>query len=152
MKKISLFLILSIFFVLTGCNTTEKEVGSLSNFETNASNNDFTVVDNMNNYQGLSYINSAMLASKDETKIEMIIYDTEKTAINVQEKQIESFMNLKNTLATVSKEKGKNYYKFTMISNGYFMVSSRIANTLIFTKSPIDEKNNIENILNEMGY
>ena len=39
-----------------------------------------------------------------------------------------------------------------MISNGYFMVTSRIENTLIFSKTPLANKEKVEAILTDMNY
>lgn len=153
MKKIKL-LFLGIFcLIITGCGNNEmKEASNLDNFSTISENNQFIVVDNMSTYSGVSYIKGAKVATLDDVNIEMFIYDNEDNAIKVQDKQIDGFMNLRNAGAAITKDKGGNYYKYTMISNGYYMVSSRIQNTLVFSKTPIANKEKVETILNEIGY
>jgi len=61
-------------------------------------------------------------------------------------------MNMKSTNSVIKKLSGNNYYKFTMITNGYYLVSSRIDNTLIFTKTLLKNKDTVDNILDAMGY
>ena len=153
MKKISILFLLLVCLFITGCgNKEKKEVGSLSLFESTAINNGFTVNDNMNNYQSASYIIGSMVGNKDDMTIEMVIYDTTENAFNAQEAQIKTFNNYKSSGATTKKDKGENYYKYEYISNGYYMVTSRIDNTLIFSKVTLTNKETIENILNTLNY
>ena len=39
-----------------------------------------------------------------------------------------------------------------LISNGYYMISSRVENTLIFCKTNLDNKATVENVLGKLGY
>ena len=138
---------------MTGCGKKEsKEVGTLSNFESIAINNGFTVNDNMNTYQNINYIIGSMLASKDDITVEMVIYDTSDNAVKAQDSQINTFNNYKSAGSTTKKDKGENYYKYVFVSNGYYMVSSRIDNTLIFSKVLLANKQVIENILDSINY
>ena len=155
MKNIKYLLLVIFCFILIGCTTTSnesKEVGSTSNFETVATNNSFTVDNNISSYDDIDYITEAMKATLDDIVIEMVVYTDNDNADKVQEGQIKSFRSIKATADTENKEKGENYYKFWMVSNGYYMVSSRIDNTLIFSKTLLKNKDKVEAILNEMKY
>ncbi len=153
MRKISILVLLVVCIFITGCGKKEsKEVGTLSNFESIAKNSEFTVSDNMSEYQNVSYIIGSMLAVKDDITVEMVIYDTVDNAKKAQEGQIKSFLNIKSTGATAKKDKGENYYKYEFISNGYYMMSSRVDNTLIFSKTLFTNKQAVQNILNGMNY
>jgi hypothetical protein len=110
------------------------------------------VADNMGSYDGVSYITASKIATSGDISIEMVVYTDSDSAKKVQDNQIESFKKIKNTATTENKEKGANFYKFWMISNGYYMVNSRIDNTLIFCKTPFKNKEKIEAVLNELGY
>ena len=131
-KRYFILLGLVICLILTGCGGGSKEVKSTSDFDTVASNNGFTVNDNMSTYSGNDYITGAMVATTSDIIIEMVIYDSVENANKVQEGQIDSFNLLKSTGASEKKDKGDNYYKYFLISNNYYMVSSRVDNTLIF--------------------
>ena len=84
--------------------------------------------------------------------VEMAIYDSVDNAKLAQETQIKEFDNLRSTGNIITKDEGQNYYDYTMISNGYYMVTSRIENTLVFSKVPLDNKDIIENTINSIGY
>ena len=153
MKKISILFILFTCLFITACGKKEsKEIGSLSNFENISINNGFTVKDNMGAYQNINYIIGSMVATKDDITIEMVIYDTTDNAIKAQDNQIKTFSNFKSAGSTTKKDKGENYYKYVFISNGYYMISSRIDNTLIFSKVLLTNKETVENIFTNMNY
>ena len=155
MKKIGLYVLCLICLILAGCgNNKIKEVGTLDNFQSACVNNGFSYRDKLNEYQSkdVTYITGAIEATLDDIVIEMVVYDSSESADKTQKQHIASFMNIKSTGATAHKDKGKNYYKFTMISNGYYMVSSRIDNTLVFSKTLLANKEKVEAILNEINY
>jgi len=151
MKKFKIFLISFTLLLFTGCGNNVREVRTLDNFTDILTEKELVVSDNMSNYT-VDYIAGAMIGTYDDLSIEMVIYDNEDNAINVQDSQIKSFMNMKNTNSIINKDKGKNYYKITMITNGYYLVSSRIENTLIFTKTLLKNKDTVDYILNKMEY
>ncbi len=150
-----IFIFCLCLFLLCGCTNESNEskaVGNISSFEDVCGNNGFSVVDNINNYMGVNYISDAKLATYNNISIEMVIYTDDASAKKVQDEHIKSFRKIKNTATTENKEKGSNYYKFWMVSNGYYMVSSRIGNTLIFSKTVLSNKESVENILEDLGY
>ena len=151
MKKI--FLLLCFLLLITGCGSMgSKESINLDSFNTLATESSFTVEDNMNSYLDIDYISGAMKATLDDITIEMIIYTDNDNAIKVQNSQIDSFRTIKATGATEHKEKGDNYYKFWMVSNGYYMVNSRVDNTLVFCKTLLKNKEKVEELFDSLGY
>ena len=150
MKKISLFFIGLFLLLVTGCGGN-KEVKSMDDFNKAASTNNLTVFDNMSNYSN-DYIKEAMVATSEDITLEMVIYDSSEHAKSVQDNQIEKFKNMKSSNTIIKKNNGDNYYKYTMASNGYYLVSSRIDNTLIFTKTLIKNKDIIDSVLDNLGY
>jgi len=152
MKKKLCLLLICICLIITGCNPKTKEAKNTNNFATISSNNGFIVNDNMNSYKNINYIKDSKKAIFEDITIEMVIYDISDNAKKAQENQIKNFQSLKSTGAAQEKDKGKNYYKYSLISNGYYMVSSRIDNTLIFAKVTLNNKEKIENILNSLEY
>ena len=145
-------LILISLLLITGCGDSVRAVGNVDSFRNAATKNSLIVSDNMVNYNDTDYIKEALLAGGQDLSIEMIVYENEDDAINVQDSHIKTFANMKSTSEIVKKNKGTNYYKYTMISNGYYLVTSRIDNTLIFTKTLLKNKDIVDSILNEMGY
>ena len=140
--KIYLTVILILCIFISGCSNSSKEVITSETFANNATSNNFTYEDNLTSYSNYNYILSAYIARYNEDiSIEFITYDTEDNAKKVQESQIKGFNTLKSTGAAETKDKGKNY-----------MISSRIDNTLVFCKTPLTNKDNVEKLITSIGY
>ena len=153
MKKLYLLFIFALCIFMTGCaSKEERTVKTLDDFWNASIHNGYIVNDNMINYEGFDYITGASIATQDDLKIEMVIYDNEKDAIKAQDGQIDTFKTLKGSGAVFNKEEGKNFYIYDMISNNYYTVSARVENTLVFSRAPVENKEKIETILKELEY
>ena len=153
MKKISLLLLFICFLFVTGCTSNEEKVAkTLNDFEVACNNQGFIVTDNMGEYQNVDYITGSYIATLNDVTIEMVIYDNADNASKAQKSQIEVFNTMKGSGAVINKDKGKNYYKYDMVTNGFYTVNAKVDNTLIFSRVSVDNKDTIEKILNEMGY
>lgn len=152
MKKIYLLLIILMFGV-TGCtNDKVRDMASLDKFSSVALSNNFEVSSNMDSYDDVDYILNAMVAKLGTDEVHMVQYKDIDSAKTVQEKQIEQFNVRKSTGASINKDKGSNYYKYVMISNNMYMVSSRIDNTLVFCMVSLDSKDSVIKVMDEIGY
>lgn len=152
-KKYLILLLIMAVFVMTGCNSSKtKEVASVETFNNEATTEGFTVSDNSDTYQEYDYISSSTIATIDELDIEMVVYDTDEFAKKSQEQQIEKFNLLKGVNAVIKKDEGKNYYRYTMVANGKYMITSRIDNTLIFCKTDTDNSEKVEKLFDTLGY
>lgn len=150
MKKLSICLLIIISLFITGCGNKVKEVVSLEDFSSVASSKNFVVM--LQDYTGVDYINEARIATLDGIEIEMLNYTDSKYAKQVQDEQIEAFNLLKTTGAWEDTDKGKNYYRYETVSNGYYMINTRVDNTLIFCKTLLENKDTVQSIFNELGY
>ena len=138
---------------MTGCGEDKiKTVATLEQFTNVVVSKGFTVNDNMEKYSNADYITESKKAVFEDIEIEMIKYTDSSYAEQVQENHIESFDLLKNTGAHFKKDKGGNYYHYSLVSNERYMVSSRVDNTLIFFKIMLEDKELVDEILNELGY
>ena len=153
MKKLSIYFLIIVCLFLTGCGEPKtKNVVSLDTFETILINNNFIVSDNTPSYQGVSYITKSIKAVHGNVEIEMIDYTDVESAKKVHEGQVENFNLLKSTGAFEDKIQGDNYYKYILVSNNRYMISTRVDNTLVFCKTLITNKEVVEKIYNEIGY
>ena len=151
MKKIFLFLVLILF--VSGCASNEvKYATDVNNFESVVLKNGFSISKKDDAYYGIDYIIDHTMVTRDDIIIEMIVYSDNENADSVQKKHIENFDLLKSTGAQAVKEKGKNYYHYSLISNGRYMLSTRVDNTLIFCKVLLKDKKIIDSIIQEIGY
>ena len=62
------------------------------------------------------------------------------------------FENSKSSSSIETTVNGKNYSKYTLLSNGKYMVISAINNTAIYVNVEESHKEEVDNILNELGY
>lgn len=151
MKKI-LIVAIGILVFLTGCGGGSKTVITSDDFITSMSNEGFTVSSNGDSYSDSDYIIDARIAVLDDISIEMITYDTADNAQKVLETHIESSQARKSTAASEQKQKGENYYRYSLASNGYYIVSSRVDNTLIFCITNLDSKEKVDSAFEALGY
>jgi len=155
MKKISLLTLGLLCLIITGCTSKEvREASTLDNFTTVTTNNGFIIYDKLDDYKNekVDYITGALVATKDDIEIEMVTYDSENSAKKTMTEHVATFKTMRSPGMTGSAEKGKNFEKHTLISNGYYTVTSRIEDTLIFSKTPLNNKEQVEKIFNDLGY
>ena len=150
MKKFSICLLMIISLFITGCGNKTKVAITLEDFSQAATDKHFVVM--LEDYTGVSYINEARVASMDGIEIQMINYTEAKYAEKVQNEQIDSFNLLKTTGAWEKKDSGKNYYRYEIVSNGYYMINTRVDNTLIYCKTLLENKDTVQGLFNELGY
>ncbi len=149
MKKILLFL---VCILLVGCtNNKEKNEVTTDDFSNTLTNQKFEVKDNIGIYSNVDYVKAAYIATYDNIVIEYITYDTEENAEKILEQHINSFNMRKSTGASETNEIGKNYHKYILISNDYYMTSTRINSTVIFTSTKLKNKDTVENALKDLG-
>lgn len=153
MKKLSVYLLMIMCLFMTGCGEDKVKVSvTLDDFNTVLTNKGFTVNDNMNAYSGVDYIIDSKKAILDDIEIEMVKYSNSDYAGKVLDSQIDSFNLLKSTGAQEKKDKGSNYYRYSLVSNGRYMISTRVDDTLVFCKTLLENKEIVEEIYNELGY
>lgn len=153
MKKFNFCLLLIMCLFISGCGEERvKYATTIDNFIQVAENNNLLIVNNMDTYSNVDYIVDSRKAVVDDTEIEMVVYTDSESADKALEYHIESFELLKSTAATQKEEKGENYHSFYLISNNRYMISTRVDNTLIFSKAMLENKELVEKVISELGY
>ncbi len=150
MKKL-LVLLVSVLILLTGCGGGSKTVITSDDFITKMSTEGFAVSMN-EDYIGKDYILDARMAVKDDIIIEMVTYDSAESAEKVLEGHIDGSKARKSTAASEKKTTGENYTRYFLASNGYYIISSRIDNTLIFCITDLDSKETVDKAFESLGY
>ena len=152
MEKLKIISLCLLCMILTGCGGKEKEVKTINDYQVACENNGLTMIDKTEQYKNDSYITNSKACILNDEEIEMVAYDSSDSAKKAQDNQIEQFKSFRSTSNIIEKDKGKNYYKYTMITNGYYIISSRVDNTLIFTRIKLDDKEAVDKLLNELDY
>lgn len=151
------YLIVSLLFIcclfMTGCGEEKiKKVATLDEFSNIATSKNFNVTDNADLYANVNYIDGSKTVYLDDISFEMVVYSDVETATKSQDNHVESFNLLRSTGAHEEKDKGNNYYSYKLISNGRYMFSIRVENTLLFGKVLLEDKEIVEEIIKELGY
>ena len=161
MKKKTLFIVLGIILVLViggialfSSLNKEKESMTASEFKTLMEGKGFVVSDATSQFSQYDYVEQVYVAAPSDYSYKIEFYElsdeTYATAFYNNNKSI--FESTKSGASTESNINGKNYSKYTLTSNGKYMVVSRVANTVAFVNVSSDLKDNVNTILKELGY
>ena len=153
-KNLSAILLIIICLFITGCGNNEtKNAVTLDEFNNVASNISLVVTDNTETYKkSVDYISEASIIVDEDMSIEMIKYIDTDYANKAQENHIENFKTRRSTAASEIKDKGKNYYSYKLVSNGRYMFSIRVDETLLFGSVLLEDKELAEELINDLGY
>ena len=153
MKKLFICFLLVMCLLTTGCGEEKSKVAiSVDEFNTICTDSGFTVDDNSSVYKDYNYITNSRLATLRDIQIEMIQYTDSESAEKVLEAHIESFNLLKSSGAAEKNHKGDNYHKYILVSNNRYMISVRVDDTLIFSKTLLTNKEKVDKLFEELGY
>ena len=152
MKKFNFCLLLIMCLFISGCGVKSKDVTTIDKFIEVAEDNNLLIVNNMDTYSSVDYILDSRKAVVGDTEIEMVVYVDSESADKALEYHISSFETLKSTAAAEKEQKGENYHSYFLISNNRYMISTRVDNTLIFSKAMVENKELVEKIISELGY
>ena len=153
MKKIKLLLLFILVGCLVGCASNEEKVAvDVDKVSEVLTNNGFAVVDDSEVYKNESYVLKAISGTYGEVEIAFIEYSSAETAEKILEGHIDTFNLRKSTGASTVNQEGKNFHKYILISNNYYMRSVRVENTLIFCNTPLPNKDIVEKVYDEIVY
>lgn len=153
MKKIKLLLAIILMGCLVGCvSNEEKAVVDTTKVSDVLTTNGFAVVDDSSLYQNETYVLKAISGTYGDVKLSFLEYSSADVAEKVLKEQIEKFNLRKSTGASTVNSEGKNFHKYILISNNYYMRSVRVENTLFFCNIPLTNKDLVEKIFDTINY
>ena len=156
MKKISrvfmVVVLLLIGLTLTGCKN--KTAISSNDFESKMKAKDFIVSNATNQFEGTEGIINVILAAPQDKSFQIEFYEvsTVEQAVSSYNLNKSNFELVKASSSSYNEVNVANYSKYTLNSNGKFMVVSRIENTFIYINVEQQYKDTVNKILNELGY
>ena len=160
MKKpvIILLVIVAILAIILGVVfinlNTEKTSITASNFKNLMQQKGYTVSDANSQFSDYDYIQQVYIAADSNYNYQIEFYelsdDSYATRFYNNNKSI--FESSKGNASAETSVDLKNYSKYTLSSNGNYMVISRIDNTVIYVDVDDNYKDNVKDILNELGY
>lgn len=148
-KLLKVLLFSMMVFCLTGCG--EKEFLNSETFETTIKEKSYFTYDATENHEGVS---KGMVAMSPDMMYQLEYYETadETSAVSLYDKIYQSATSTKASGDADTTEEDANYKKYTLTTANSYIVISRIENTIIYVNSSVDQKDNVNNVLTELGY
>ena len=132
----------------------EKTSITASDFYTTMSQKEYNVQDSSNQFSEYNYVKQAYIAVSKNNSYQIEFYELEDDSYATQfYNNIKSiFESSKGTNSVESNVELKNYSKYTLSSNGKYMIVSRIDNTVIYVNVDNNYKDAVNSLLKDLGY
>lgn len=142
------------FFLVRTILNQEKDPITVEEFKSTMQDKGYTIIDAKKQFENYDYIKSAYIAmsSNGEYQIEFYKMSDEKNATNFYEHNKSKFESSASSPESTSYINMNKYSKCTILANGDYMVVSRIKDTVIYLNVDARYKNQIKDLLKEIGY
>jgi uncharacterized lipoprotein YehR (DUF1307 family) len=153
MKKRLLMLLSIIFimsFALMGCG--EKTALTSDQFKSDMEGKGYEVQDATGQFEASTGVQKVYIALKNSHQIEFYQMENDDQAAQAYEGNKATFESQKGSSATESDVNVKNSSKYTLKSDGRYKVISRIGNTFIYVDVEDGVKEDVDQVLDELGY
>ncbi|OHW61654.1 hypothetical protein EUAN_19740 [Andreesenia angusta] len=153
MKK-KLIMLLSVFaimmFALAGCG--EKTALTSDQFKSKMEEKGYEVQDATSQFEGSEGVKKVYIALKDSYQIEFYEMETIEQAAQAYNGNKANFEAQKGSSATETDVSGKNSAKYTLNSDGRYRAISTIENTFVYLDVESGVKDEVNGVLDELGY
>lgn len=147
-NKISLIFII-IILMFTGCN--KKVSITNSDFEKVFKDKGYTIYNVTTQFSKKESVKSVILAQiNNEYQIEFYTLKNVKEAIKLFDNNMKTFDN--DSISSKKIISKNNYSIYSSTNLNYYMYLSRIDNTLLYIKVPKKYKNDINIMIDDLGY
>ena len=152
MKKFSIFLIAFLSLLLFGCS--KREAISYGDFKSMAEKNEYTVVEVTEQFKEYDYIKGAYLAVSSDTnyQVEFYLFEDDKGAKSFYDLNKEIFESQGSGSNVSTTKDSKNFNKYTLITDKMYNTITRIDNTVVYSTSNKNYKDNVIKLVNKLGY
>lgn len=152
-KSLLLFSIIGIvcLFLTTGCGKTAIDA---EDFKVTMDGKGFKIVDATSQFVKQEYVKKVYVAMSSDNTYQIEFYEFAedsdgKTFFDANKKDFEDNKGSVNSSKLINLGK---YNKYTLTSDEKYQVVSRIGNTAIFVNTNKKYKDNINDIIDELGY
>ena len=151
MKKKILFLGLFLvsIFMITGCGN--KKAVSTREFINITEQDGLTTVDVKDQFSDESVV-EATIAYNDDYKLEFYILNSEASAKSMFSYNKNIFESRKSGISKYASTDIGNSSTYMLQSGGYYMYLSRIDNTLLYVSVSEQYKDNVKEVIKDLGY
>lgn len=132
----------------------EKPAKTAEEFDSIMEEKGYRIINAIAQFSGIDEIKSADIALEDDANYQIEFYEIvdEDTAKQFYESNKKIFEESKGDTSVYTDVSGKNYAKYTLTTDGKYMVISRIDNTVIYISIDSAYKDVVSDILKELGY
>lgn len=163
MKKVGLLIIIIIIVVAVGVMglvslftklNEEKPSITAEKFEEIMAQKGYVTYDATSQFLGNDFVKNVYLAIADDYSYQIEFFELEDAsyATGAYNEDRAVFESRKVTGYIETNVEMKNYSKYTLSSNGKYMVASRIDNTVIYVDVDDTYKDTVKALLDELGY
>ena len=156
---IIIFLIIILALVIIGGMFFKSAIQpktsiTASDFYNIMSQKNYTVQDATNQFASYDYIKKVYLAQDSNAKYQIEFYEVadEATSVTFFENNKSIFENSKGNSSSSGYLNGVNFSTYSVTANNKYKGLSRINNTIIYYDVDSTYKNDVENVLKELGY
>lgn len=151
MRKAALFLMLFLIFFTAGCGVKPRTPVTAKEFVDKLEAAGFTLVDAVDQFdEGL--VEAAYIAIGENYQIEFFIVPTVEQAQRAFAENQATFEAAKGNSTTNKSAKAENFSYYCQTSNGKYSVVSRTDNTFIYVDADSEYKQEINDIIKDLGY
>lgn len=145
---------LAIFGIVFFNLNKEKISITASDFKNSMEQKGYIITDANSQFSQYDYVKQVYVASSADYSFQIEFYELsdENYAIDFYNNNTSRFERYTGNASSKTSVSWKNYSKYTLSSNGKYMVVSRINNTAIYIDVDDKYKDTVKDILNELGY
>lgn len=144
--------IIGAISIIGNAVNAEKNPITTEQFKSTMKDKGFTIYSAKSQFSEYDYIEDVYIAQKSNYQIEFYELSDSETASMFYNNNKEIFESSKSTVASQSNKDLKNSSKYVLQSNGKYMVVSRIDNTVVYLSVSDTYKDEVKNLLDEIGY
>ena len=151
-------IILAIVAIVAVCilfmSSKDKISLKADEFKSTMEEKGYSLIDATEQFLGIDEVQKVYLAVNSDYKYQMEFYEISDvpTATNFYNNYKSVIEAAKGDISVETNVEMKNYAKYTLTSNEQYMVISRIDNTAIYIVVEEEYKEEVENVLKEIGY
>ena len=150
---ISVIAIVSVFGIISLVNQ-EKTPITANQFVTKMEEKSYITENAVDQFIQYDYVIQAYIAADEDYGYQIEFYELsdESTAMGFYDNNVTRFESRKSNSSAETNINLKNFSKYTLLYGGNYMVVSRIENTVVYLNVDTAYKDEVNKILEELGY
>lgn len=151
---IIIWIIVALLVGVVALSSKSKPSISATEFATKMKQNGYAITNASEQFAQYDYVKNVYIAGNENISYQIEFYElsNDTFAESFFEKNKAIFQSQKESASAETNLNGKNYSKYTLSTGNKYRAISRIDNTVVYLEVDSSYKNEVQNILNELGY